>query len=67
MNVIEWGPGVYGAYAAAQHYYGVAPADLSRNRAARLAAVIPAPLSRSPQRMGSYAGTIEGRMRQMGW
>ena len=67
VNVIEWGPGVYGAYAAAEHYYGVAPSDLSRNRAARLAAVIPSPLSRSPQRMNSYAGTIEGRMRQMGW
>ncbi len=67
VNVIEWGPGVFGAEAAAQHHYGVAASDLSRERAARLAAVIPAPLERSPERMGSYANTIQTRMRQMGW
>lgn len=67
LNVIEWGPGVFGIEAAAQHHYGTSAADLSRDQAARLAAVIPAPRSRSPQNMGRYAGIIQTRMRQMGW
>ncbi len=67
VNVIEWGPGVYGAEAAAQYHYGVSAGALSREQAARLAAIIPAPLERSPDRMGSYANTILTRMRQMGW
>jgi monofunctional biosynthetic peptidoglycan transglycosylase len=67
LNVIEWGPGIYGAEEAARYHYGVAAADISRERAARMAAVIPAPLSRTPERMGSYANTIQARMRAMGW
>lgn len=67
LNVIEWGPGVFGAEAAAQHHYGIAAAKLSRQQSARLAACIPAPRSRRPQSMGKYGGTIETRMRQMGW
>lgn len=43
LNVIEWGSGIYGAEAAAQHYYGVAAADLEPEEAARLAAMIPSP------------------------
>ncbi|MDX1531908.1 MAG: monofunctional biosynthetic peptidoglycan transglycosylase [Rhodothermales bacterium] len=67
LNTIEWGPGVFGIEAAAQYHYGVAAADLSREQAARLAAVVPAPRSRRPQNMGSYAGVIQRRMWQMGW
>jgi monofunctional glycosyltransferase len=43
LNVIEWGTGVYGAEAAAQHYYGKTAADLEPEEAARLAAMIPSP------------------------
>ena len=43
LNVIEWGNGIYGAEAAAQHYYGKAAADLEPEEAARLAAMIPGP------------------------
>ncbi|HEU4403205.1 MAG TPA: monofunctional biosynthetic peptidoglycan transglycosylase [Candidatus Polarisedimenticolia bacterium] len=43
LNVIEWGDGIYGAEAAAQHYYGRTAADLKRKEAARLAAIIPSP------------------------
>ncbi len=43
LNVIEWGDGIYGAEAAAQHYYGEAAADLNPQEAARLAAMIPSP------------------------
>ena len=67
VNVVEWGPGVYGIDAAARHHYGVPAARLSRERAARLAAILPAPRRRRPERMGQYAATILGRMRQMGW
>lgn len=67
LNVVEWGPGVYGAQAAAQHHYGVSARALSREQAARLAAVLPAPLRRRPARMNSYSAKIQVRMRQMGW
>lgn len=43
LNVVEWGPGVFGAEAAARYHFGVAAADLSPLQAARLAAVLPNP------------------------
>lgn len=67
VNVIEWGPGVFGVEAASRHHYGVPAARLSRDRAARLAAVIPAPRKRRPERMARYASVIQARMRAMGW
>lgn len=67
LNVIEWGPGVYGAEAAAQTWYGIPAAKLDRDQSARLAAVIPSPLKRRPARMNTYAAEIERRMTQMGW
>lgn len=67
LNVIEWGPGVYGAEAAARHHYDTSAARLSRERAARLAAIVPAPLRRRPDAMGAYSSTILRRMSQMGW
>jgi monofunctional biosynthetic peptidoglycan transglycosylase len=67
LNVIEWGPGVYGAEAAAHAWYGMPAARLNRDQAARLAAVIPSPLRRKPERMNSYSSEIERRMGQMGW
>jgi len=67
LNVIEWGPGVYGAEAATEYHYHGSAGRLSRDQAARLAAVIPNPLHRKPARMGHYTGIIEKRMAQMGW
>ena len=43
LNVIEWGDGVFGAEAAAQHYFGVSAARLSAEQGARLAAMAPNP------------------------
>ncbi|MGH9860584.1 MAG: monofunctional biosynthetic peptidoglycan transglycosylase, partial [Candidatus Acidiferrales bacterium] len=43
LNAIEWGNGVYGAEAAARHYYGKSASELSVEEAARLAAMIPNP------------------------
>jgi monofunctional biosynthetic peptidoglycan transglycosylase len=43
LNVIEWGNGVFGAEAAAWHYYGVSAARLGPEQSARLAAMVPNP------------------------
>jgi monofunctional glycosyltransferase len=43
LNVIEWGNGVFGAEAAARHYYKVSAAKLSKPQAAKLAAMVPNP------------------------
>ena len=43
LNVIEWGSGVFGAEAAAQHYFGISAARLSAEQGARLAAMAPNP------------------------
>ena len=67
LNVVEWGPGIYGADAACHSYYGSAARNIDRDQAARLAAILPAPLKRRPARMNQYSGLIQVRMRQMGW
>jgi monofunctional biosynthetic peptidoglycan transglycosylase len=51
LNVIEWGPGVYGVDAAARRYFAASPARLTPSRSALLAATIPAPLLRNPDRV----------------
>jgi monofunctional biosynthetic peptidoglycan transglycosylase len=67
LNNIEWGPGVFGAEAAAQYYYRTSAGNLSKEQSARLAVCIPSPLHRKPARMDYAAGIILDRMRQMGW
>src|SRR5262245_59056247 len=48
INVIEWGPGIYGAQAAAEHYFHVPASRLDARQAALLAAALPNPLTRNP-------------------
>jgi len=67
LNVVEWGPGIYGAESACRYYEGTAARNLGRQQAARLAAILPAPLKRRPERMNHYSELILERMRQMGW
>ena len=67
LNVIEWGDGVYGAEAASQLYYGIPASRLNREQAARLAACIPAPRSRRPEKMDRYSAQILRRMTARGW
>ena len=43
LNLIEWGDGVFGAEAAARHYFGVGAGQLSVEQAAKLAAMVPRP------------------------
>jgi monofunctional biosynthetic peptidoglycan transglycosylase len=47
LNIAEFDEGVFGAEAAARHHFGVSAADLTPTQAARLAAVLPAPQTRS--------------------
>jgi monofunctional biosynthetic peptidoglycan transglycosylase len=67
LNVVEWGPGIYGAESASRYYYGTAARNTGRQQAARLAAILPNPLKRRPERMNDYSSRILERMRQMGW
>ncbi len=67
LNLIEWGPGVYGAEAAARYHYRSPAAALSREQAARMAACVPAPRRRRPAAMDQYGAIIENRMGQMGY
>jgi len=67
LNLIEWGPGVFGAEAAAEYHYRTAAAALSREQSARLAAVLPSPRRRKPERMNQYSAIIQDRMRLLGW
>jgi monofunctional glycosyltransferase len=67
LNVVEWGPGVYGAESACRYYYRTSAREIDRQRSAQLAAILPAPLKRRPDHMQRYSGLILERMRQMGW
>jgi monofunctional biosynthetic peptidoglycan transglycosylase len=67
LNVIEWGPGIYGADSACRYHDGTTARNIGREQSARLAAILPAPLKRRPERMNSYSRVILERMRQMGW
>ncbi len=65
LNVIEWGPGVFGAEAATQHYYGTSAQRLTRYQAAALAACIPNPHVRRPETVGWYQRIILRRMNNL--
>jgi len=54
LNVAEWGDGLFGVEAAAQHYYGKPASDLSAMESARLAAVLPNPRRYDPTGSGRY-------------
>jgi monofunctional biosynthetic peptidoglycan transglycosylase len=67
LNVVEWGPGIYGAESACRYYHETTARNIGPQPAARLAAILPAPLKRRPERMNNYSTIILERMRQMGW
>jgi monofunctional biosynthetic peptidoglycan transglycosylase len=66
LNVVEFGPGIYGAEAASQAHFGKSAKDLTRREAALLAAVLPNPIRWSASKPTGYirsrAGTIQARM-----
>ena len=67
LNVVEWGPGVYGAESACRYYYRSSARNIDREQAAQLAAILPLPLKRRPERMTRYSEIILDRMQQVGW
>jgi monofunctional glycosyltransferase len=67
LNIVEWGPGVWGAQAAAEYHYKTTAARLTRDQSSRLAACLPNPRRRRPAAMNRYSSIIEGRMNQQGW
>jgi monofunctional biosynthetic peptidoglycan transglycosylase len=58
LNVVEWGEGVFGAEAAARHYFGTSAGQLGAEQAARLAAFLPNPKRYGRVRSGPY---LDGR------
>ena len=66
LNVAEWGEGVFGAEAAAQHYFNVGAGNLNAEQAAHLAAMLPRPLyyerNRNSEFLQRYSETIRARM-----
>lgn len=70
LNIAEWGPNLYGAEAAAQHYFGRPAKSLSRRQAALLAVTLPNPAGRNPASpssgMNRLAAVVERRAQQAG-
>lgn len=65
LNVVEWGNGVFGAEAAARHYYRVSAAQLGPAQAAHLAVMLPNPRKYEKtfsSRLQAHANRIQGRM-----
>ena len=62
LNSIEWGPGVYGAQAAARRNFNTTAAELSSAQAARLAAIVPKPLAWKAARPGPYIKRRSGKI-----
>jgi monofunctional glycosyltransferase len=69
LNSVEFGPGIYGAEAAASHYFHRPAAELTDQEAALLAVILPAPLEWSAARPGPYVqervGIIRRRIAQI--
>ena len=70
LNVVEWGPGIYGAEAAARYHFHKSAAALDAHEAALLASVLPSPLKWSASKPGPYvqgrANVIMGRAAKLG-
>ncbi len=63
LNIVEWGPGVYGAEAAAQHHFGKSADDLTPQEAAQLAAALPNPVRRNAGNPGPRTMAFARRLR----
>ena len=70
LNVVELGPGIYGAEAAARAYFGKPASALGAQEAALLVSILPSPRDWSPVRPSDYlqdrARTIRTRINQLG-
>lgn len=70
LNIAEWGPGIYGAEAASQHFFKRSAKNLTQRQAAYLAVALPNPRLRNPARpslnLTRLERLIEARLRQSG-
>ena len=70
LNIAEWGPGIYGIEAAAQHHFKRSARKLTRKQAALLAVTLPNPIARNPRKpnrgMRRLARLVERRARASG-
>lgn len=70
LNIVEWGPGIYGAEAAARHHFGQSARNLTRRQAALLAVSLPNPVARQPAKpsalLNRLSALIERRVAQAG-
>jgi monofunctional biosynthetic peptidoglycan transglycosylase len=70
LNIAEWGPGIYGIEAAAQHHFGRAAANLTGRQAALLAVTLPNPRLRDPANpspaLNRLATTVQARAEKAG-
>ena len=62
LNSVEWGPGIYGADAAARKNFGVGADKLTPNQSARLAAILPSPLKWRAAKPGPYVRKRSGKI-----
>ena len=62
LNIAEWGPGLFGAEAAAQYYFSKPASRLSEQEAVFMAVALPNPIARNPVRPGRVAGRLASRL-----
>jgi monofunctional biosynthetic peptidoglycan transglycosylase len=65
LNIAEWGPGIYGAEAAAQHHFGRAARDLTQRQAALLAVTLPNPIARNPAKPTAGMNRLASRVERL--
>lgn len=70
LNIVEWGPGIYGAESAALYHFGKAASNLSSREAALLAVALPNPLERDPgkptRNLSRLAERVQGMANRSG-
>jgi monofunctional biosynthetic peptidoglycan transglycosylase len=67
LNVIEWGPGIYGAEAACRYWDKTSARAIGRQQSALLVSIIPNPRKRRPERMTHHSQIVLRHMEQVGW
>jgi monofunctional biosynthetic peptidoglycan transglycosylase len=67
LNVVEWGANIYGAEAAARHYFAKAAANLDVQEAATLAALLPSPRRGDEKSLLRRRNLILSRLAQVGY
>ena len=74
LNVAEMGPGIYGAQAAANQFFGKQASELTRRESCLITACLPSPLTRNPAKPSSYVqkrasqiSVLEGKLKFPDW